>query len=767
MALVFILDLFGIDTEAAIIVKTSETAINAARKHIDQHLETANPELLRVRINSRALFKRFSDYEGLNGVHPTQQLLPRVLLAQSLKTPLPDWLSDELIVSLDLLQHNETSEVLEISEIYTTTVFEKNLLKSCDADLLSYDINEFISALSKQNQHFLQLLNIEAVQACFKTHLILGLSLSEEVAVLFIHELLKTDSINDFFNNFAYQQHLQLLRIFISEYHLNQALPAKNLPDALLHAVPTLPLVEENANGLPQKFISALQTIERKIFNQELKAEVLCEGLVDWSSLLAELSELIEANHSLITDELLTQLARFSSEQSQTLLKQLQQRSRGYSLLDANASVDETLAWSEGYFDYCRRLFLDNQSPDEAVNLSFTEWLLSQAVRVSRSENSWQYVSKQIHAYLKEAYIVVVIMVDALSALNQDIVLAELKGLNHLNSHDDYLFSPLPTLTEVGKMAVLTGLETQAQKGSTQTEILQNHYQNHLSDKESLKVLKSWEVSKVPENIEAQTELLVYFENRIDERLHECICFNNHRDDVKPIIRGITRKIKGWRKDAAQLNKEIAFIITADHGMTVTNELYQGQALGEVKERVFKKAQSIQNNSDFELINHYAVPKKRCRLSPDALLTHGGLTPEEVMIPFISLTSNIHQPIKTPLEISLKSSQPIKLADKRWQIECELNSTTDVSNIQITLHSPFNGKEQLDSLRANKSQALKLNFSSEHQQHGLIEVQLHLSYLRSDGCHEENEKLFSIEFPLTLLETDSGANLFNSTFENL
>jgi len=755
MAVIFIIDRFGIDNEDALIVEISELAINNARKKIDQHLEVANQNLLRIRLNSHALFKRFSDYEGLNGVLPTQQLLPRVLLAKTLKIELPEWLSDELIVNLDLLNNIQT---LETSEVYTCTEFEKNLLQSCDANLFSYDINDFIYALAKQNQQFLQLLKIEPIQNCFKTHLILGLSLSNEVATLLINELLKTDSIKHFLNNLAYQQHLQNLR----QLPVTQALPAKTLPDALLDALPVLALSEENANALPEKFTSALHAIERKIFNQQLKPETLIQVLVDWSSLLTELSDLISTHCELITEELLTKLASFSSEQSQNLLKQLQQRSRSYPLLDANASVEETLAWSEDYFDYCRSLFLDKQNPNEVVNISFSDWLLSQAARVSRSNNSWQTASQQIEAYLKEAYVVVVIMVDALSALNQDIVLAELASLNHLNLQQSILFAPLPTLTEVGKMAVLTGLETEQQQGSNQSEILQNHYQNFLPDKDSLKVVKSWAESS--ERLHENNQLVVLFENRLDERLHDCVSFSKHREDIKPIIKQIKRSIESWRKDAAQLNKEIAFFITADHGMTVTSEYYQGQALGDIKERVFKDAKSSNTHAGFELIKNYAVPKKRFRLTDDALLTHGGLTPEEVIIPFISLTSNIPEPIKTPLEISLKSQQCISLPNKVWQIECLLNSNTDVSNIQLSLASPFDGKETLDSLRAGKSQSLKLNFSSEHSQQGLTEIQLHLSYVRSDGYHEDNEKLFNIEFPSVLIETDTATQSFEDMF---
>jgi len=764
MAVVLVLDFFAIDAEEAVIVEPTEASINATRKKIDQHLTVADNSLLRVRLNSSALYRRFSDYEGLNGVLPTHHLSPRVLLAQILRTALPAWLSDELIVSLDLLQRAEALEVFETSktDVPVNEPFETKLLKSCDADLLSGDISQFIAALARQNQQFLRLLSIEPVQLCFKRHLTLGLSLNDEVATLLVNELLNATAIDDFLNRLAYQQHLQTLRGFVAQYQLNQALPPKNLPESLLQALPALPLVEDNANNLPEKYVSALQAIERKILNKSVSPAAICDCLVDWSQILSELSELIDANYELITDELLAKLQSFSSRQSLELLEQLQQRTRSYPLLDASANVTEALAWSEGYLDYCRGLFLDKQSPDEAVNLSFSKWLLTQQPRITRSDTDWRYFSKQVSAYLEQAYVVVVIMVDALSALNQDIVLAELAGLNHLNLQQGYLFAPLPTLTEVGKMAVLTGIEANAQNGHSQTEILQNHYQNYLPDNNSLKVIRSWTESS--ERLNETTQLLVFFENRLDDRLHQCKSFSKHRDDIKPIIKQIKRSIERWRKDAAHLNKDIAFFITADHGMTVTNELYQGQALGKVKERVFKGIQTAESNQDFVSINDYAVPKKRWRLNSDALLTHGGLTPEEVIIPFISLTSNIPQPIKTPLEICLISQYCIRLDNKFWQIECLLSSNTDVSNIQLSFASPFNGKETLDSLRAMKRQTLKLNFNSEHEQEGLTEIQLHLGYKRDDGAYEENNKVFSVEFPPALIEKNSATQSFEDMF---
>lgn len=756
MAVQLILDGFGIDTETAVIVKTQPSDIIAVRRQIDRHLQLQSETLLRIRVNSHALFKRFSDYEGQNGVLPTQHLIPRVLLAQSLNTGLPIWLTDELIITLDLLQKGDF--------LTPHRSFETSLLIACDADLLSSDIHEFIAALTRQNTQFIQLLAVATVKEAFCRHIVSGLSLTEKIALCLLEELGKADDIRHFLHSLAYQQHLDRLRRFVSTHQLNQALPPKIYHTSLLQALPLLALPEKEANDLPDKFIKALHATERSIQAQGIKPEAINDLLVDWPLLLSELAVLAAENATLLSQALLDKLHTFTSPESQDLLTALQQRLDSYPLLDATAIVDDVLNWSSAYFDYCRKAFLAKQPLDDSVNLSFSDWLLAQQARISRSVHDWRSVSDQACSYLEQAYTVVIIMVDALSALNQDILLDELNSLDHLTLRQQMLFSPLPTLTEVCKMAVLTGQPVSNQQSGNQEAILRHAYQNYLVEEKSLKVIQSWaESSERTERIEEQTQLMVLFENRLDERLHECPSFSKHREDIRPIIRQIKRSIMGWCKDAARLNKEVVFFITADHGMTVTQEQYAGQVLGEVKERVYKLISPAQMPSGFALVGDYAVPKKRYRLTTNAWLTHGGLTPEEVLIPFITLSSKPPRPSVTPLDLKLTDAPCIVIVNKYWQIEVLLTATTTINNILISFAEPFNGKESIDSIRANRQQTIKINFSSTQDQEGLTEIELLLSYDCTDS-HEKNTKRLSVKFPVALLEKDAGTQNFEDMF---
>lgn len=640
----------------------------------------------------------------------------------------------------------------------------------CADNLISgQDFDAFISALNEQRPAFLSLLAIDSFKNCLIEHLIFDLNIAKESAALFISELMRHKSSQDFLIALAYQQHLFQLRSIINRYSLSIPLPAQTLPKPLFD-LPLLPLTEIGGRALIEKFLLVLNSVTRKILADEVSAEALAElFIVDWSALWGELNNLIELSPCLISDALAQKVAVFTSSEAIALAKKLTRVS--YPLLksspDIPASVEAVLAWSEGYFDYCRHTFSYKQTLDEAINGSFTDWLLDQSTRIARSNGDWRQCSQRIHEFLQADYLVIVVMVDALSALNQGQVLAALQSLieqEHLTLHSEVLFAPLPTLTEVGKMAVLTG-KPASQLPNDQETALRQTYQHFLPEPQALKIVRSWKESS--EHLETNTNLLVFFENELDKRLHDCISFEKHCADLKPISNQIKTSIQRWTRDATSLGRDIAIFITADHGMTVTQEQYTGEQLGDIKERVFKLNSAVDLPEGFVKIADYAVPKQRLRLTSNALLTHGGLTPEEVLIPFITLMSKPPQPCKTPLEVDLSVQNCIKLGHKQWQIELKLVAGVAVDSIKLTLAAPFCGKGTIDSLRAGSNQNLILNFSSEQDQEGLTEMTLLLSY-NSTGAgiksHEENQKLLSVRFPASLLEKDSDTQNFEDMF---
>lgn len=757
MAVQLILDSFDVDFENALQIELKEESIAIGIEKIKHHLLNPSEQLLRVRLKTPALLKYFEHLEGLNNVLPTMQLIPRLLLAEKLKTPLPKWLSNEQIVELGLLKNVDLKKHFDS--------FEKNLLLSCGEALISGEsFTSFIEVLRIQTPAFFSLLKKSEIKNHLLAHFEFDLNISREIADILLSSLCKASDITFFLDMLAYQQHLFHLRQFALRHDLEIALPALALPIELLN-LPLLSLSELQATDLIKNFIDVLNTAVRKIIAGKMAIENLVELFIaDWAMLWQELSSLVDLHPILISEQLAKKATTFSSAEAIKFAEKIKKNT--YSLLSESATIEEVLGWSEGYFEYCRHAFLYKQPLDESINLSFTNWLLSQPARIARSESSWLTCSKQIAKFLQAPdYAVVVIMVDTLSAMNQDVLLAELESLQQeqLALSSEVLFAPLPTLTEIGKLAVLTGKPT-SQLPNDQETALREIYQNFLPEVQSLKVVRSWRES-ANETLNMQTKLFVIFENELDERLHKCPSFEKHRHDLIPISKQIKSKIKSLVKDAQYEGREIIFFITADHGMTITQEFYAGESLGENKERCFKlKSESIELPADFVKIDNFAIPKKRLRLITDAVLTHGGLTPEEVLIPFITLTTKPPELPKAKIEVSLENKQAQRISDKQWQIYLLLNSNVSASDIQINIKdSTISGSEKIDSLRINKSQKVVLRFTCEQPQEGLVKIELAVSYFSANG-NEQILKTIAVDFPPLLIEKDSGAKNFEDMF---
>ncbi len=763
MAVLLVIDTFQIDSEPALVAKMDLSSIQQLRQTITQHLKNGDKSLLRVRFKTKALYERFKDFEGLDNVLPTQQLLPRLVYRSQVDEVLPDWLSNELIVQLNLLDRQDCDNS-DFSLI-------ERIIRACHPELLSQDFLIFIEALKKQPEAFWQLLAVPEVQQRFLEHFHFAFDFSKGLASLFLEKVLEKQPVDEFLMLLAYEQHQELLRKKFAQFHFNVSLPPKLLPIALLR-VPLLALTEANAKGLPAKCIMALEELARNV--EKGKAEVgdiASLIIAPWPTLLNKLAELCEQNGQLIVIQLIEQLESLNSKSANQLAEEFRKyiNLTQFSTLSNDATTEEVLQWSEDYFKLIRQQFLANQTVNEALNLSFTEWLIKQSARVARSDSDWRQFSKRVESFLQQGYLVVICIIDALSALNQDLLLECAAQVEHLDLSNEMLFAPLPTLTEIGKMAILTGTPT-AQLPNDQETAIRQRYQAYLPEKNSLKVIKSWRFAS-SEHIDDNTNLVVFFENRIDERLHACVDFTKHRKDVLPILKQSMSSVDRWKKDASYMNRDVVFFITADHGMTVTQFDYQGQALGEAKERVFKTKGTVLNDcDDFVFIRQnsdhgYLVPKERVRLNDDALLTHGGLTPEEVLVPFVTLSSRQPEVIKTPLELSVLNNKCQRIADKTWQLSVELSASVAVRNVSLKLESPLIGEESIAVIKAGTRQKLLLDFSALSEQTGLTEITIHLSYDRDDA-HELNKKQFSCVFPESLIEKDAATQGFEDMFNS-
>ena len=614
--------------------------VASVRTRIYQHLLNPTPSPLKIQV-SDALFRRFKSFEGLQGVH-VRYLYPTTQIFKLLGETPPLWLTNELIMALGLLNLPPLPEHLRDSEESAGKI-----LGLIDPDLLEpKKMSFFYKALRESPPNFTQLLRLEVIQS----RLIQGLQrlLSLDCIQGFMQQLIHSNSVKNTLDALACEQIRETMRDVV-QIHLSLSdfpVPARQFDQELLACLPSIAIAEQEADELPNQLIQLLDILERQVRTHVCSKEVFAQlMIVSWPRVLGHMKSLLNKNPKLASQALADAL--YALKEANALAQSVEDMiliATPCEPLSNNATVKEALLWSRQYLDYARCEFLSQQEPCEKLSFSFSHWLINQQARIMRSNADWRQVAAMTEQHLAANRLVILCMVDALGTLNTDIICAELKQLEQVCIDEQMLFSPLPTLTEVGKMAVITGKSVSELPSHTETA-LQQHYAHHLVTPEALKIAKSWREFQT--HLEKETQLLIYFENRIDERLHGCTSFEKHREEIKSIAKQLVCQIKEWMIDAAQMHREIVVLITADHGVTCISQRDTLRSdLGYIGERTVKvkhKPDKIPEQFAFlpsavkEGASGYLVPKGRVRTGGKTPLTHGGLLPEEVLIPLITV----------------------------------------------------------------------------------------------------------------------------------
>jgi len=167
MPVQLIRDEFNIDNHDAVVIKTADEVLPVMCQ-IDQHLIAKAETLLRVRLGNQALWQRFRHYEGYNGVLPTLELIPRVVLAQNWNRVIPDWLGNALIVRLGLLEK-------PFLATNTAEAFAESVLQACLPELPDMNAENFIELLSRQGMTLHILLEVAPLNEAFGRYLMSSL----------------------------------------------------------------------------------------------------------------------------------------------------------------------------------------------------------------------------------------------------------------------------------------------------------------------------------------------------------------------------------------------------------------------------------------------------------------------------------------------------------------------------------------------------------------------------------------------------------------
>jgi hypothetical protein len=223
--------------------------------------------------------------------------------------------------------------------------------------------------------------------------------------------------------------------------------------------------------------------------------------------------------------------------------------------------------------------------------------------------------------------------------------------------------------------------------------------------------------------------------------------------------------IANWLLDAGRFGREATILITADHGATkVSRSSPPLPGSVPVEGRLLKvDAAPDPVPEGFAYVpacgacGGYLIPHGRVGFGSTANLLHGGLTPEEVLIPFMRIS---RRGARSPSGLSLTPTEArCHAATNGWHATlCLGNSTNDnFFNLKVVAQPPFTGESQLVARLGpyDTQGGIILKISSPVEQHGKTQVSFELRYQPSDGARYER-----LSFNLDL---DLGAHLIEHT----
>lgn len=765
-----IVDNLGIDrTPGARDVREHDVKVlHAVRDEIRHRLASAGGAGLILRM-PEAIYRRFSDLEGQPGIE-VEHVLPLRLLRERLGGhPPPPWLTLELATRLGLLRE-------DMPEPRATDDAVECLLSVIAPGLIAADqLNGLVIALSRQQVAFSELLGIPDVGTWLRDRLAnLGLE-DQAIALLDVF----ADDLAEGYRELARSVLRERLDRFILDHSLGTelALPPRTCPASLSGALGPLPIEPRHAGPYPDFLLKLLDVADREIRGGEMQATALADlVLQDWPEFFERMQTLFENNPGIASERLIDALEAIAGDAASSLARRMREylANTYCEQLPENAPIKQVLRWSESYFRYAIGAFERGGEPDEAVSTSFARWVGSQGNRILQSQADWRAVSTAVEHELGHGKVVVLCVVDALGALNKDLLEValnkridpDLVGATHL------LFAPLPTITQIGKVAVMTGRNAWEQSGDYE-RALRDRYAEYLEGDGALQLVKNWTGSREP--LLPGTRLLVHLENRIDDDLHQSADFRQHRERVRTTCEQLAAQIGRWLLDARRSQREIAVFITADHGATKLSRIEAPlPGTTPVERRILAVSADIDSCPDGFIHrctsqdgSGYLIPIDRAAYQAGQTMLHGGLTPEEVLIPFVRLGRGSRDATGA---LKLRATDGCGDAVRDgWHLSLQVENTSPEAfiNVQIRVLKPFTGKFEIQSIAPFVEPApFIMRIESAIEQTGRMRIPFELRYrTKSDGPYDSERFELEIALAPHLVERDQASRDFDDAFE--
>lgn len=590
-------------------------------------------------------WEHFRSLRSAKGVR-VREFTPRRQVQDTLGSELPVWLTDEVVVGLNLLKRPGPRTL--VKDDWAATLAEWLFPGITDASTLQ----EWM-AIAANVVDVIEPLRLDAVIDWFykQFRTLAGLVIApQDVVADFAEQLRVSASPSKFARTWLKRRAL----LPLTRPGLDRPLTVAGLP-------PESPQDLARTNYLPLSFplptsmhseVSKLMSravLSAQLDHPESFEKVALSLNAVWDGIAEELDRWLQANPRGMSNAAAQHLAGLPGFAGSATLQRLVRLFAPPSPVSRWTDLDDSFdQWVNAYAGYIERMFYRRTLPQPGDDPAepFAKWVKANpTVFFNHPDKGYFCVAGIVQRALRDGRPVILVLIDALAIHVAETALTALQTeLGGPPTRLMYSFSPVPTITEVCKEAILGGALPEQCSGNLSQTILrrygitaeQLHIASHWQDAERVRV-------------SSKVRLLVFRDNRLDEQLGTFTSYLALRESFGAIIASIARYVRRWADEFRHWhNAPPLVLVTGDHGFTFGPKPAEGGRghhrcvpLGDARpddSELRDESLTFLDRETFHLRGGYLVARGRaggsCTMS-GWTLSHGGLLPEEVIVPVI------------------------------------------------------------------------------------------------------------------------------------
>lgn len=382
----------------------------------------------------------------------------------------------------------------------------------------------------------------------------------------------------------------------------------------------------------------------------------------------------------------------------------------------------DVLTWlKEYYFPYstwCRAVEREDLLEETALN--FENWFINNYGRLL-SEQPGNFVCgvrKNVNPFIVAGSSILLVIADGLSFQWTEYVIKCFRAAGlYLEKDPEMILSMIPSISEVSKPFIITGLDL---SDSLQFKQLNLGYYNTLfreaySGFVGKNVVATDSSDSLISLLREDSKVYLYLFNEIDEIAHKHSNSDLRDSNIKRAIDSLASSIKLAIQNYESLHRNsLKAVVVGDHGYlplprevkTVeVDESIESSHGRVVRGHEIEGCHLIELNGEIHsFVKGFSLIGKKTRGC-----VHGGLTPEELVVPFVVFSSTPPTPVQSP-------SLSIQGEIRRGYGECEFK-------IEITNPNPYQLRievVEVDFLEISESLPVEVSAKSTRELHGIL-----------------------------------------------